>query len=125
MLALFATEVLKAPEVFLNDFVEQCAFGAAPNVSSIVPRKGSLPVSVMMVPRCESLALLLHEASPVQSMDQECSRIPLYRAACSFEHLIPSTWSIGHVHFCEDFPGTSRPFVIGIYLRPCDQTVAL
>ncbi len=48
MFALFTTQVLEAPQAFLNDFVEESGFGAAANVAGIVPRKGRLPVPVMM-----------------------------------------------------------------------------
>ena len=68
MLALFATESFEAAQIFLCDFVEECAFGAAPDVAGIVPHKGCLPVRVggMRMLRMP-LALLLHDGLALQS----------------------------------------------------------
>ena len=91
VLSLFATEVLETSQVFLNDFVEECAFGATPLVASIVPRKGRLPMSVMMRSPCDSLALLLHNTPPVQSMGHRSSPIPPCRPVRSLEPVFPIT----------------------------------
>ena len=66
MLALLATQVIEASQIFLYDFVEQCGFRAAPDVASVVPRKCRLPVSMgMCLPR-GVLALLLHNGLVLQ-----------------------------------------------------------
>ncbi len=67
MLALFATKSFEAAQIFLYDFVEECAFGAAPDVAGIVPHKGCLPVQVGMRTLRMPLALLLQDTPALQS----------------------------------------------------------
>jgi hypothetical protein len=71
--ALFAAKIFEAAQVFLHDFVEECAFGAAPDIASIVPRKGCLPVRMGMRTLRMPLALLLHNTPTLQSWGHGCS----------------------------------------------------
>jgi hypothetical protein len=80
MFTLLTAEVFEASQVFLHDFVEQGAFGAAPDVAGIVPRKGCLPMGMDMRTLRGALALLLHFGLALQAWSHECSRIPLCRS---------------------------------------------
>ena len=44
VLAFLPAKIFEAAQVFLNDFVEKCVFGATPNVAGVVPREGCLPM---------------------------------------------------------------------------------
>ena len=108
VLSLLAAKILEAAQVFLHDFVEQCAFGAAPLVAGIVPREGCLPVSVMVGAPCESLALLLHEGLSLQLQSHGCPRTSPCRSRWASSPVFSTIYS--EVHFTTISTSFRPPF---------------